>query len=213
MTVTENGTMVVEPGLASRLALESGQPVQLCYQCGKCSSGCPMAGAMDYKPNEVMVLLQCGQLDAVLDSQAIWLCVGCETCGSRCPNGISIGRVMDVLREMGHGRALVDKARKIRLFHQEFLGSVRAHGRVHEPLMLARYKIKTGELFNDLNIGVRLFRKGKFHLLPARVRDRKKIRDIFRSAMARRPFTMDVAASADAPPPGVFADNSTTLKG
>lgn len=161
------------------VAQKSGQPIELCYQCGKCSAGCPMSAAMDLKPNQMMELLRLGRPEPVWESLAIWLCVGCETCAARCPNGISIGRVMDCLREMGNGREANGRGRKIKLFHREFLNSVRANGRVHEPVMLTRYKLKTGDIFSDLNIGVRMFRKGKFNLLPERIKDRASVRELF----------------------------------
>ena len=32
-----------------------------CYQCGKCSAGCPMAGQMDIPPTRLIRLLQLGE--------------------------------------------------------------------------------------------------------------------------------------------------------
>ena len=39
---------------------ESNINVQDCYQCQKCSAGCPVAFAMDYKPNQVMQMVLLG---------------------------------------------------------------------------------------------------------------------------------------------------------
>ncbi len=60
----------------------SGQNVNLCFQCSKCSAGCPLAGMMDLKPAQVMHSIRLGREDSVLHSTAIWLCLGCEACAT-----------------------------------------------------------------------------------------------------------------------------------
>jgi len=76
----------------------SGQKVLKCYQCGKCSSGCPMIEAMDLLPNQIIRLLQLGQKEEVLKSKAIWICASCFTCEARCPKGIDLSKLMEALR-------------------------------------------------------------------------------------------------------------------
>ena len=77
----------------------SGQKIYACYQCGKCSAGCPMSDDMDILPNQIIRLVQMGE-DNVLDSKTIWLCASCFTCGVRCPRGIDISKVMEALRQL-----------------------------------------------------------------------------------------------------------------
>ncbi|MHC1585793.1 MAG: 4Fe-4S dicluster domain-containing protein [Candidatus Syntropharchaeia archaeon] len=77
----------------------SEQNIFSCYQCGKCSAGCPIVDFMDFLPNQVIRLVQLGEED-VLDSKTIWLCASCFTCLSRCPRGIDLSRVMEALRIM-----------------------------------------------------------------------------------------------------------------
>ena len=78
----------------------SGQTVQLCYHCHKCTAGCPTAFAMNYGPDRILRLIQFGQQERLLASRDAWLCLGCEMCGAHCPNDIDIGEVMIALKEM-----------------------------------------------------------------------------------------------------------------
>ena len=77
----------------------SGENVDLCFQCGACSSGCPMTEEMDYLPSKIIRLVQLG-LDEVLDSKTIWICTTCFNCEVRCPRGIDVANVMDALRQI-----------------------------------------------------------------------------------------------------------------
>lgn len=78
----------------------SGQQISKCYQCGKCTGGCPSVDEMDILPNQIVRLLQIGEKDEVLNSKTIWLCDSCFTCEGRCPKGIDIARVMEAARQI-----------------------------------------------------------------------------------------------------------------
>ncbi|BCB25731.1 hypothetical protein SKTS_06170 [Sulfurimicrobium lacus] len=78
----------------------SGQNLLACYQCGKCSAGCPMAPHMDVLPNQIIRLAQLGMKEKLLTTRSIWVCVSCMTCNSRCPKDIRIAEVFEALREM-----------------------------------------------------------------------------------------------------------------
>ncbi|HTU01480.1 MAG TPA: 4Fe-4S dicluster domain-containing protein, partial [Candidatus Sulfotelmatobacter sp.] len=72
--------------------------VRACYQCGKCTAGCPLSASMDLMPNQVLRLLQLGEHEQVLQSSTIWQCASCLTCASRCPKEVDPARVMEALR-------------------------------------------------------------------------------------------------------------------
>jgi heterodisulfide reductase subunit C len=82
----------------------SGVNLLACYQCGKCSSGCPVADELDMLPSQVIRLAQLGNED-VLKTETIWVCASCLTCLARCPKGIDLPRVMEALRQIAlrHG--------------------------------------------------------------------------------------------------------------
>jgi heterodisulfide reductase subunit C len=81
----------------------SGQNLLACNQCGKCSSGCPVAFALDLLPNQIIRMAQLG-LEDVLQAQAIWTCASCQTCISRCPKNVDLPRVMEALRQIAMER-------------------------------------------------------------------------------------------------------------
>lgn len=165
---------------------KSHQNVSKCLQCLKCSSGCPIAEWMDYKPNQINRMIQIGDKDRVLCSSVIWLCVGCQTCITRCPMQIDIPRVMDTLREVAMKEKIASKEPNVTMFHQLFLNSVKRWGRVHELELIGLYKLKSRNLFQDMDKGRQMFTKGKLALLPDGVRDKKGIRKIFKKELKRQ---------------------------
>ena len=88
----------VQSDFVKKIEEVSGQDVLTCYQCGKCSAGCPAAAAMDLMPNQVIRLVQMGLEDEATKCQTIWLCASCLTCYVRCPMGIDLSRIMEALR-------------------------------------------------------------------------------------------------------------------
>jgi len=160
----------------------TGSPVSACFQCHKCSTGCPTAPEMDLLSSQVMRLVQLGEEEEVLESRAIWLCASCEACTTRCPMGIDVAGVMDTLRMMAIERKAALADSRGEKFNRSFLRSVRRHGRVFELGMMAWYKLRSRDLFSDVEKLPRMLAKGKISLLPNRSGDAKRLRQIFRRA-------------------------------
>lgn len=158
------------------------QTIQHCYQCQKCSVGCPVAYAMDYAPNQLIRMIQYGMEDEVLASSTIWLCASCETCTTRCPNEVDVAHLMDILRQMALKRRIPAKERNIPEFHKAFLSSVKKGGRVYELGMMGIYKLKTRTFFKDMQLGRDMFNRGKINILPHKIQGKKEIKDIFKNA-------------------------------
>src|SRR4030043_2346412 len=158
---------------------KSGEDLSLCYQCLKCTAGCPTAPYMDIRPNNIIRMIQMGMKEAVLGSSAIWFCVSCETCGTRCPNEIDIGVLMDALREMAIEEGIQAREKNIHLLHEAFVQSIKRGGRVHEATRLIDCKLRSRDFLTDLLPGMMLFLKGKIPLLPSLIKGRQEIKRIF----------------------------------
>jgi heterodisulfide reductase subunit C len=158
----------------------SGTPVSACYQCHKCSTGCPIGPEMNLLSSQIMRLIHLGAEREVLESGAIWLCASCEACTTRCPMGIDIAGVMDALRIMAVDREVALPNARGEQFNRSFLNSVRRHGRVYELGMMMAYKLRSRDLLADADKAPRMLAKGKLSLLPRRSGSAGEVREVFR---------------------------------
>lgn len=149
-----------------------------CYQCGKCSAGCPVAFVSDYTPRQVIRLLQMGLVEEALRSKVIWLCTTCSTCATRCPRAMDIPGLFDALKIVSKKKGLASDE-GVGAFNDLFLGSVESNGRIHEMGLALGYSLKSHKPPGDLGSGVRMFLAGKLKLLPERIRGRNDVKRIF----------------------------------
>ena len=161
---------------------ESDVDVNLCYQCRKCTAGCPLADRMDLTPTQVIHAVRLGQRDLVLRSRTIWLCISCETCTTRCPQGVDIARVMDAARITARREGVEPALPEIAAFHRRAMKNIRRHGRMYELGLIMGLKLGGAGLTKDMRLGMRLFRKGKIKLLPAFGKSRPVKRMLERAA-------------------------------
>src|SRR4030042_5538372 len=156
-----------ENSFLSEMVQASGVNFQACYQCQKCSAGCPVVDAMDFLPNQVLRHVQYGHRERVLGSKTIWLCASCYTCSVRCPNDIDIAKIMDTLRHLAARSGGKSGEKDIPLFHSAFLDEIKSKGRIHELSLILRFKLKTRDFLKDAGLGWKMFRLGKIKLLPS----------------------------------------------
>jgi len=149
----------------------------LCYQCVKCSSGCPVAEHMDLLPNQVMRAIQFND-ERVLEVNTPWICAACVTCTTRCPQGIDVAGVMDTLRIEARRRGIKPPVREVELFTQVFLRIVGALGRLYEAGLMAAMNVLTMQPLKDMDMGVPMILKGKIRLLPEFVRPPRRVRRV-----------------------------------
>jgi heterodisulfide reductase subunit C len=169
-------------GILKQVQEISGVDLSVCYQCKKCTSGCPVASMAKCPPSEMMRRLHLGLGDELLDSDILWMCVSCETCSARCPMGIDVAAVMDALRKLAVQRGAAKPEGNVPLFNRAFLKTVEVFGRTYDVAMIAAYKLGSGKLMADTEKFPTMLKKRKIALLPPHGADRKTVRRIFKKA-------------------------------
>ena len=157
----------------------SGTAVKRCFQCGKCSAGCPMGSFMEIAPNRIIRMLQMGQWKRVLESRTIWRCASCETCSSRCPNEVHLASIMDALRKLALDSKLPSQENRVQLANKLFLQNIRTYGRQFEMRLAAEFNLRSGQYFKDLTLGPKMFAKGKLKLTHHKNKNISEIEKIF----------------------------------
>ena len=164
---TANEPIRITPDLAKRIQEELGQNVYLCYQCVKCTSGCPVGEFFDWQPNQIMRAVQLGQEDIALESQTPWLCAACQTCTTRCPQNLDVNGIMEFLTREALERGIEPPVPQIDDFNKAFMREVRLWGRAYEPGLMAEMKLRNPKsLFDDMDIYLEMLKKRKVGVLP-----------------------------------------------
>lgn len=164
----------------------SGVDLSVCFQCKKCTSGCPVSKLVGTPPSEIMRRLHLNAGDEILESDILWMCVSCETCSARCPMGIDIAAVMDALRHLALVKGASRQKGNVPLFNRAFLKTVRMFGRSYDIAMITAYKLGTLKLMDDTEKFPSMLKKRKIALLPSFRGDRKTTKRIFKKAEERK---------------------------
>jgi len=93
--------------------MHGGEKLMRCFQCGTCTSDCPIARFSDtYRPRQIIRMTQLGLKDRVLNSDTLWLCASCFTCTDRCPQDVEVASVIRVLRNLAAERGHIPQVFK-----------------------------------------------------------------------------------------------------
>jgi heterodisulfide reductase subunit B len=173
--VPRHEAMTLNGRLAQKIQDELGQNVYLCYQCVKCTSGCPVSEYFDWQPHQVMRALQLGQEDIALHSQSPWLCAACQTCTTRCPQGLDIAAIMEYLTREALAEVITPPVTTVDFFNKGFMREVNLWGRAYELGLLLEMKLRTHDLMADMDLGIKMIRKNKIRFLPSPARPPRKV--------------------------------------
>ena len=95
------------------MKMHGGEKILRCFQCGTCTSDCPVARYSDtYRPRTLIHMAQLGLKERVLNSDTPWLCAACFTCTDRCPQDVEVASVIRVLRNLAAERGCVPQVFK-----------------------------------------------------------------------------------------------------
>ncbi len=136
-----------------------------CFQCNRCTDGCPLLSAMDLTPAQVVHHILLGEWEPVLHSQVIWLCVHCETCTARCPQEVDVSKLFTTARVRAWRSGKVSGDQGIAAYFASFLENLYLYGRLAELPLTLICKLKSEEYFRDFNLGLRLIARGRLNFL------------------------------------------------
>ncbi len=167
-------TITYQQELAHQIQQACGENVHLCYQCKKCTAGCPVADYFDLTPHRLMRALQLGQEEAVLRSKTIWLCAACEACSTRCPMEIDIPRIMDVLKIRAKRQGVEPAVPPVPAFYSAALHGIKLFGRMYEAGLMGELYLRMflsgdldrEQLVKDIPLALGMLRMGKLKPLP-----------------------------------------------
>ncbi len=93
--------------------MPGGEKLMRCFQCGTCTSDCPIAKFSEtYRPRQIIRMAQFGLKDRILNSDTLWLCASCFTCTDRCPQDVEVASVIRVLRNLAAEKGCIPRVFK-----------------------------------------------------------------------------------------------------
>jgi len=164
---TNTSTLTPAVNLLKEVNAEIAGNVNVCYQCRKCSAGCPMSYAMDYTPAQLIHAIRLGQTELVLNSKTMWMCSACQTCTTRCPQDVDIARIMDTCKILAVSAGIKPPVSSVHKFNKAAMLNIKLFGRMYELGLIGDLKMRTFEFFKDMGLGIKMFTKGKLSIFPS----------------------------------------------
>lgn len=78
-----------------------------CYQCIKCTSGCPISRQLEgFNPHVFVAMTRMGFIDELINDRTIWGCVTCLTCKERCPQDVAPSDIIRALTQLAFEKGI-----------------------------------------------------------------------------------------------------------
>jgi len=122
-----------------------------CYQCIKCTSGCPAMKMLEIKPHEIVGLVRLGFVEDVINSGIIWACAVCLKCKERCPQEVAPVDLIFALRNLA-----IEREVKVPESHLQSVSMILETGFVQKPMETVTRKL---EKVNRDKLGLPRFRE------------------------------------------------------
>ncbi len=170
--------------LAAIDRIPGGARLDRCIQCGTCTASCPVSYAMDVTPRQVISMFRAGAMEELLESRTIWVCASCYHCTTRCPADIQITDLIYALRRVAIETGIFPDRFPTHVFSETFIDMVTRYGRSYETGLLLLFFLRTNPLalFGWRRAGFALWRHGRIHLRPERIKGIDGLRRIIAKA-------------------------------
>nr|WP_042701662.1 CoB--CoM heterodisulfide reductase subunit C [Methanobrevibacter arboriphilus] len=86
--------------------------VEICFQCGTCTGGCPSGRRTPYRVRQLVRKCLIGLKDEVISDDSLWMCSTCYTCQERCPREIKIVEIVKMARNVAAQNGFMAPAHK-----------------------------------------------------------------------------------------------------
>ncbi|VXD13668.1 conserved hypothetical protein [Planktothrix serta PCC 8927] len=156
----------------------NGAAIAACMQCGTCSGGCTNIDLMDMSPRTLILMVQRGEWEKVLKSNALWMCSSCYICTSRCPRGVRPSDVIEAVKALAIRQGIENDATR---FNEIFVELVQKRGILFEPELMQKYG-GLPAMIEQAELGIKLTLKGKMSPFPEKVKDPKKFSEALEKA-------------------------------
>lgn len=164
--------------------IPGGRKIRKCIQCGTCTGSCPVSYMMDITPREVIALFRAGDIESILNSRTIWICASCYSCSVRCPSGIKVTDILYALKRLAMEKRAFPRNFPVYALSRSFVSLMNLFGKSYEPGFILMYYLRTDprKLLALLPLSYKLWRKGRIHFFPRKIRGRKQFSEILSEA-------------------------------
>jgi heterodisulfide reductase subunit C len=162
----------------------NSEKIKSCIQCGTCTGSCPVSYAMDISPREVIALFRAGDLETLLHSKTIWVCASCYACQTRCPSLIKVTDIMYALKRLAMEKKIYPPNFPVYSLSKTFVNIMNRYGRLHEPLFLVFFLMKTNpfKLFSFMPLGLRMAKRKRIAYFPSKIKNLDSLKRIIKKA-------------------------------
>jgi heterodisulfide reductase subunit C len=164
--------------VANLLYATDAKPLNCCIQCATCSAACPAVEFMDSTPRELIAWINAGLKDRVLASNSFWTCASCYSCSEKCPKGIHPAEMMYALKRYSLWKNQYPEGLIGPEFSRRFVKTILKTGKSYEPGYAPAFIFEGGfsGLLGEMQNAIKLLRKGRLPLIPAKIKRVKKFR-------------------------------------
>lgn len=167
--------------IIDQITADANVDLKDCYQCGKCSAGCPVASMANMMPREIIRNLQLKNIDKVLESDMPWLCASCGMCQARCPQDVDLPSLMLACRRtaLREGKKPI---REVNTFTKVFIDGVKEKGISDEAVLAMKFNVSTGHLMQDALSAPKMVTRGMLNLKEHKVEGANEVKGIIERA-------------------------------
>ncbi len=169
-------------GRVSGPAADLASVINQCYQCGKCSAGCPVAagdGPASPSARAACGIGECGAHSRFPEHLAV---PDLPYLRRTMPNGIDVPALLDPIRHEVLRKNISTRESQVPAFHAIFMKNIRTWGRVHELSLIGMYKMKTKTYFSDMELAGRCSGKAGFTWIPHRSGHLSEVKEVFKQS-------------------------------